>query len=487
MTETQGRLVGLDDLGITDELSLALSYKIPGAEYSQQYRRGFWDGRERLLSKRLTFPVGLVPKVAEVLAGYGLQTEIKDSIEYPSSSAGIATHVQPYPYQEDVIAKALDAKRGTVQIATGGGKSIVIAHLAAALSVPTMIYVISLELLDQLSETLRKVLGCEIGVIGGSKCDIKKINVCSVWTAGIACGEKLDKSDEDDGATDDWSPSEIQRQAIRDTVAAAKLVILDESQFAAATTIRMILKNSQSAAYRYGFSATPWRASGDDLLLEAAFGRKICAITGTELIEKGYLVPPKIIFRDVPKLPKIGKNWKSVKAKYIVGNERRNGILVKNALKLLEMGRKPLMLFRDIKHGEVLRDLMSEHAKVELVSGQSSDEVRTGLKEKFSAGAIDILISSSILDQGFDLPKLDALVLCGGGKSTAKALQRVGRVLRTSPGKTDAIVVDTFDQSHYVDAHSYERYKIYKTERAFVVKTETAMTEFVRKQEWSEL
>ena len=215
--------------------------------------------------------------------------------------------------------------------------------------------------------------------------------------------------------------------------------------------------------------------------------KKICSISGTELIEQGYLVAPKIMFRDIPKLAKVQKNWQAVKSKYIIDNVERNQILVKNALRLVEMGRKPLMLFRDLKHGENLRSLLAEHTRAELVSGASSDDARLGLKQKFLDGQIDVIVSSSILDQGFDLPKLDALVLCSGGKSTAKALQRVGRVLRTSPGKTDAIVVDTYDQSHYVGAHAYERYKIYKTEPAFMVKTEAAMAEFIRKQEWSEL
>ena len=489
MKETTSTIVGLQSLDDIDVLSEALSYEIPGAKYSQQYKMGHWDGREKLLSKKLTLPTGLVSRAQNVLEGLGRRVEIQNLIAYPEIvGEKPISSIRPYPYQNLVIEQALDKKRGTIQIATGGGKSVIIAYVAATIGLPTMVYVISLELLDQLKSMLEAVIGTEVGVVGGGRCSIKTITVCSVWTAGLACGEKLEKADEDeDSAKDLWSPSDLQREEIRAAVENAKVAMLDESQFAAAATIRMILKNSRSAAYRYGFSATPWRSAGDDILLEAAFGEKICSISGTELIEQGYLVAPKIMFRDIPKLAKVQKNWQAVKSKYIIDNVERNQILVKNALRLVEMGRKPLMLFRDLKHGENLRSLLAEHTRAELDSGASSDDARLGLKQKFLDGQIDVIVSSSILDQGFDLPKLDALVLCSGGKSTAKALQRVGRVLRTSPGKTDAIVVDTYDQSHYVGAHAYERYKIYKTEPAFMVKTEAAMAEFIRKQEWSEL
>ena len=52
------------------------------------------------------------------------------------------------------------------------------------------------------------------------------------------------------------------------------------------------------------------------------------------------------------------------------------------------------------------------------------------------------LIASKIFDQGVDIPNLDALVLAGSGKSSGRALQRIGRVIRNAPGKKKAIVVE---------------------------------------------
>jgi superfamily II DNA or RNA helicase len=112
-------------------------------------------------------------------------------------------------------------------------------------------------------------------------------------------------------------------------------------------------------------------------------------------------------------------------------------------------------------------------------------EERAGIKGEFEAGEIQVLLSSTVYDQGIDLPALDALVLCGGGKSTGKALQRIGRVIRTfaKGNKKDALVVETFDQAHFVREHSATRYGIYTTEPGYIVKIGPQMEAFLKKQQ----
>jgi superfamily II DNA or RNA helicase len=485
VSETDGQLIGLDNLVVIDALGQELSYGVPGAQYSLPFKTGRWDGRERLLTKQLRFPIGLLGRVCKFLTSFGVEFQIDSSVICPD--ANIRQGLQPalYPYQVQVLDAALAKKSGTIQIATGGGKSVLIAHIAAALGVATMIYVVSLDLLAQLKATIEKTLGVRVGMIGGGICDIRQITVCSVWTAGLACGEKLSQSDEDDETAHDfWEPSTVERGMIVAAVRSARLVMLDESQFAAANSIRMIMKNSVAAAYRYGFSATPWRTSGDDILLEAAFGEKICSISASELISQGYLVQPKIVFRDIPKPEvKLPRKWPAVKARYIVDNEVRNQILVKNIEKLVQMGRKPLALFRELRHGKILFEMLSESMRVRMVSGMLDLNERMAIKQEFENGQVDLILGSVVYDQGLDLPSLDALILCGGGKSTAKALQRVGRVIRSNPsaGKKDAIVVDTFDQAHFVNNHSLMRHGIYRTEPGYLVKVEAAMEQQLRK------
>jgi superfamily II DNA or RNA helicase len=84
-------------------------------------------------------------------------------------------------------------------------------------------------------------------------------------------------------------------------------------------------------------------------------------------------------------------------------------------------------------------------------------------------GEIQGLIASTIADEGLDIKRLAGLILAGGGKSSTRALQRVGRTLRTFEGKTHAIVVDMADESKYLRVHSSKRKEIYLTEPEFVI------------------
>lgn len=475
------KIIGLEDLSKIDIISDALSYMVPSYKYSFNFRNGGWDGKERLLSKKLIFPTGLLDKVCDVLKSFGLEYEIVDTIKYPDREESL-NWVGPelFDYQKDIVSRALDCKRGMIKSCTGSGKTIVISKIVSEYNFPTMIYVVSLDLLGQMKDTLENCLGVEVGIIGDGKCVIKNINVCSVWTAGVVCGESSKKIElEEDTRRDRWDPNLEQKRSILEVIKNAKLVILDEAQFAAANSIRMILRNSVSASYKFGCTATPWRSNGDDILLEAAFGPRICDISATQLIREGYLVPPKIIFRDVPQyVGRLKKNWETIKHSYIVNNHVRNNILVGNTLKLLEMGRRPLMLFRDLQHGKALVNLLPPSVKVASVTGNIKTSERDAIRKDFISGKIDLLCASTVYDQGIDIKELDALVLCSGGKSTAKALQRIGRVIRSnkSGNKKDAIIVDTFDQAAFVKQHSIIRYETYKTEDAFIVKTESCMS-----------
>ena len=55
------------------------------------------------------------------------------------------------------------------------------------------------------------------------------------------------------------------------------------------------------------------------------------------------------------------------------------------------------------------------------------------------------------------------------GKSSGRALQRLGRVIRTYKGKKDAIVIDFIDQAPYLLEHTKARIDIYRTEPEFKI------------------
>lgn len=488
VSNTHSQIKNLEDLSIIDKISSALSYSVESAKYTWQYRTGRWDGTHKLLTKGLKFPTGCLELVCSILDSYSIDYTLNDKRSWQNKKAGgLKWHgFDLYDYQNEIVDIAMDKKCGMIKAATGAGKSIILSRIVYEYNVPTVIYVVSLDLLEQMHTTLEKCLGVPVGMVGGGKCSIEKITVCSAWTAGKAYskGKQEKESLDEDVKPDKWTPNSQQKQSIKQMIEGAELVILDESQFAAASSIQAILKNSKSAAHRYGLSGTPWRSDGCDLLLEAAFGSNICDLKASKLIREGYLVQPKIAFRDIPKYGgKIKKNWSEVESKYILENEIRNEILIKNLKKLLDLGRRPLILFRKHKHGRLLEELLPTDINYSYITGDTSLEDRIEIRDDFGSGKTDLLLASSVYDQGVDLPALDALILAGGGKSTAKALQRIGRVIRANKdgGKKDAYVVETFDQESYVKSHSIIRHGVYKTEPEFKIKIGENMQKHLKK------
>jgi len=97
------------------------------------------------------------------------------------------------------------------------------------------------------------------------------------------------------------------------------------------------------------------------------------------------------------------------------------------------------------------------------------NEVRYKYKESLSVlddlsnGDIDILIASNHLDEGVDVPNLDAVILAGSGKKDRRIIQRCGRVLRKTKNGKYAYIFDFADNgSRVLNKQSKQRLKMYR-------------------------
>jgi superfamily II DNA or RNA helicase len=55
--------------------------------------------------------------------------------------------------------------------------------------------------------------------------------------------------------------------------------------------------------------------------------------------------------------------------------------------------------------------------------------------EGFRSGERPVLVSSQVLEEGFDVPDADVAIVVGGTSSARRHVQRIGRVLRPRDGK----------------------------------------------------
>jgi len=464
------------------ELDLLMSYSHPGYMFMKGGKGGYglggkyggWDGRIRLLTKSLVFPIGLLAMAKEFFEEKGIGFKIVDvrpDLNYGSPITLVDETMVLRKYQKDVLEKAVSAGSGIIKVATGGGKSLIIASIAAKYNIPTVIYVIGIELLYQMKETLERAYNIECGIVGGGKCELgKDVTIMTIWSAAAAFNKKAKIADNDTTQDSSKHMKLLNKAGVRKEVEKAQLFIFDECQYAASETLQFIHKASTSAKHRFLLSGTPWRDSGDDILIEAVSGRRFCDISATYLINKGFLVPPDIHFVNVPVMRNVGKKYHDVYKNYVVENEERNELIVRAARKLVAAKKKVLILVVRVQHGKILRDLLKDDFSVKFLDGGKSSTERLGTIDDMQKGEIEILIASKIFDQGIDIPELDALILAGSGKSSGRALQRIGRVIRLHPEKKKAIVVEFFDNCKYLRDHSEARIKVYESEPGFNIK-----------------
>jgi len=471
------RIAEEDDEEILGALDNELSFKLLGAEFSQAYK-GYtndlgefvtWDGKRHLLSASGKFPVGLLPRVMDFYASKGCRPMIIDERPQIERSTPLditnnlrAIGKEARPYQESAANAAVETDRGIIRLATGSGKTLVSALITAKIGKSSTILVIGKDLLYQTQSFFKEVFRQEIGIIGDGKCEIRDINIATIWSVGQALGLTGTVTLDDDGLVEKKTDPE-KFSKIKGMLLNSGTIILDECHLAACDTVQVIARNIK-AEYVYGMSASPWRDDGADMLIEAFLGRKIVDVSARELIKQGYLVPPSIRFiAPMPYQFKSGK-YPSIYSRYIVENEQRNSMVVKATKSMVEQGFVPLVLFLTIKHGDVLFDHMKKTVPTGLLSGKDSATQREKIKDELESGKIKCLVASKIFDIGVDLPILSGLVIAGAGKSSVRALQRIGRVIRPYKGKKMSAIIDFADQAPYLNKHSEIRREIYESE-----------------------
>ena len=291
---TVSQIVGFLDKEVLKDLDNNLSYFVQGYIFSKAFRDGWWDpkqkkwckwdGKQHLITGSLRFKTGLLKRVKNILINNQIEFEVDDRRKEVKFGKKIKLNgVQSRPYQKRVLEAVLKNNDGIVASATGSGKSIMIAQLIASTNVKTMIYVIGIDLLYQMSETFKKVFGTEVGVIGDGRADIKKINVCTVWTASNALDDEYEAFDDEDQAKKEKFDDSNKEKIVK-AIKEAEMTIYDECQMLATKTLQTINTSSENAYYKFGYSGTPFRDDGADLLLEAVCGKVIVEVTPTELI-----------------------------------------------------------------------------------------------------------------------------------------------------------------------------------------------------------
>jgi superfamily II DNA or RNA helicase len=460
-----------------------LSYQTE--EHLWTTRHTGWDGKKSVVcfgktpcgcgqnSPHVHFPTGLLHSAKEFFAKAAHRVVVTDMRELPpvNISWTLDDSLVLRDYQLGCIDAALKKGRGLIKAATGAGKTVICAGIMQRLQrAPVVFLVTSKDLMSQAADEFERFLRLDgrpitVGRVGGGMQTFGDVNVVTVQSAVRSLGSKYHRFDDEDGADKDSVISDGVRVQLAKILRSAPVMFCDEVQHWAADTCRQVSAACGAARFRFGVSATPWRDLNDDMLIDGCFGRAITDISASDLISKGVLVKPTIYFVYTSSL--VRGNYATIYKECVVENEARNQMISDCATRLREEGRKVLVLVRQIVHGNKLQEMIPNS---EFVNGADSDSRRKDFFDRLRGGDNTICIATSIFDEGIDVRPLDALILAGSGKSATRALQRIGRVIRSYEGKKDAVVVDFEDDVRYLKAHSRARRSIYEKEPLFEIR-----------------
>jgi superfamily II DNA or RNA helicase len=507
------------------EMEDSLSYMVMNHEFSTKFNtidevtgKRQWDGRKRLIWRNksasrgnsISFSTGLVSNVIYFLKKYGIKFTINDQRVKPKRALDLrfAENIKLRPYQEKAVARCVKRQRGILQAATGAGKTIIAAGVMQQIGSKHQVFLaMASDLIIQTKDEIEKFLTVdgkpvEVGIVGAGQCIIKDITVMTVQSACAALGVKFDEVEGGGGKENKSSKEKIManKKAIVEMLKRAEVLIFDEVQHAACETVKDVMAACKNTYYRFGLSASPWRDDGADLEIDSHFGRKyldedqikeikrirkkdvaylesergyIMNISASYLIREGFLVKPIIymIKMEGDLAPYLA--YPKVYKRYIVDNKDRNTI-IKGLSNSISVDKKNslLVLVKQIAHGKALEADIDDSM---FLSGSMSTKKRKAGLDALRSNELKTAIASSIFDEGLDVKRLNCLVLAGSGKSSTRALQRIGRVIRPfdyadGTKKKRAYIFDFIDKAKYISNHSYERMKIYKEEQEFEVK-----------------
>jgi DNA repair protein RadD len=351
------------------------------------------------------------------------------------------------PYQEEAVQAIMESmvkdRFLLLQMATGAGKTIVFCELIKRILEQYQMRICVLahrrELVQQNADKLLKV-----------------------WPdapVGIACASLNGNANLDAPVV----VGSIQTLANRlGSTAPFHLVIVDEAH-----RIPSVNKPSQYLSFLgtmqsyfpdlrvLGVTATPFRLGlgyiyGDKCKRDARpwFDRLHYRIGIQELQDLGFLCgirakEARNIDSDLRGISKSGGDFNLGELSDLMSREIHVGSAVQ-AYREYGEGRQHVVVFCcTIDHAAKVKDAFASSGYVSgIVHSELSLDDRDRTLGEYEAGRINVLVNVGVLQEGWDSPKTDCIILCRPTMSPALYVQQIGRALRIHPGKEDMLILD---------------------------------------------
>jgi len=332
------------------------------------------------------------------------------------------------PYQQQAISDLRMAYRSgayapLLVAPTGAGKTIILAAItqaAAGRGRRILILVHRRELIRQTSAKLAHA-GVNHGIIAaGFDSSDHPVQVASVQTLARRLQQQH------------WQPD---------------LIVIDEAHHAIAGTWANVISYWPDSLL-LGVTATPIRQDGRGL--GAMFDRLVLGPSTADLMAAGHLTrvklyaPPQVA--DLTGIRTRAGDYANDQAAAAMTRPTVTGDAITHYQRIAA-GQPAIAFCCNVNHATSVCDAFNAAGiSAATLLGNTTD--RDWLIKRFAGCALQVLVTVDVVSEGFDCPGAAVAILLRPTQSEGLYLQQVGRVLRPSPGKTAAIILDHVGNVH---------------------------------------
>lgn len=390
----------------------------------------------------LMLPRGCEEAAVDFFKSNGVEVGIEDKTN-PGQRIDVEFMGSLYEEQQRAI-EALEAHRcGTLYATTAFGKTVTAAALIAQKKVNTLILVHTKALLDQWRERLEEYLSTDFQPEEhhkgrGRRKKFQQFGALS--STENTLNGKIDIA---------LLQSCMSDNEVKPFVHHYGMVIVDECHHAPAVNFERVLREV-NARYVYGLTATPIRKDGHQPIIFMQCGEiRYTADSKSQQAQQSFrrLLIPR--FTSHRNLKADGGNYAQV-IDELIENESRNKLILEDVASNLTEGRTPIILTARTAHVDLL---VAECRKIcpnviRLVGNDSAKAKREAMAQLSRVPNDEPLVvvaTGKYVGEGFDLPRLDTLMLALPVSWKGLIAQYTGRLHRNYPGKTETRIYDYID------------------------------------------
>ena len=349
---------------------------------------------------------------------------------------------EPRQEQAAAIEELSKHRCGTIYAATAFGKTVTGIAIIAKKEVNTLILVHTKALLDQWRERLEQYL--EVDFVPeeqpngrGRRKKFKKFGALSSTENSL--NRKIDIA---------LLQSCISDNEVKPFVRDYGMVIVDECHHASAVSFERVLKEV-NAKWVYGLTATPIRKDGHQPIIFMQCGEiRFTADSKAQQEQQSFqrlLIPRFTSYRNLSE-----DNGYTAIAQALSEDDARNRLILDDVKEVLGEGRSPIILTGLTSHVDYLTGECRKMCPnvIRLVGSDSVKTKRLEMERLKSIPDTETLIvvaTGKYVGEGFDLPRLDTLMLALPVSWKGLIAQYTGRLHRTHPGKKEVRIYDYID------------------------------------------